>query len=147
MKIRIYFLLFLVLPAVSFASNNDFSYDKNALADEFNELNKVSTYVDETKVFYHELSNSHVFEGKIELTNTIALKPNLKFEDMDWGAFAWGFCCWPIGIFTVVINDEKDKNSKHSYIAGIASRAIATGVVYVAYIALIIGVDGGFTFF
>ena len=140
MKKLIYSLLILAIPTFSLAGNTEFSYDKNSLTNEFNELDKVAAYVDQNNVSYTELSNSHIFKGNIELTNAIAVKPNLKFEDVDWGAFAWGFCCWPIGIFTVILKDDVDKNSKNSFFAGIASKYIASAV---AYVVMIIAVELG----
>lgn len=126
MKKLIYSFLILALPTFSFASDNEFSYDKNSLTNEFSQLDKVDAYVDQTNVSYTELANSPVFKGNIEITNAIAVKPNLKFEDVDWGSFAWGFCCWPVGVFTVLINDDEDQNSKNSFWAGLASATIAT---------------------
>lgn len=146
MKKLIYSFLILALPTFSFAGDTEFSYDKNSLTNEFSQLDKVAAYVDKTNISYTELSNSHVFEGNIELTNSIAVKPNLKFEDVDWGAFAWGFCCWPIGVFTVILKDDVDNNSKNSFFAGIASKVIATGVAYIVMFAVEIGA-GGSNFF
>ena len=142
MKKLIYSFLILALPTFSLAGDTDFSYDKSSLISEFSQLDKVAAYVDETNVSYTELSNSPVFEGNIELTNAIAVKPNLKFEDVDWGAFAWGFCCWPVGVFTVILKDDVDNNSKNSFFAGIASKVIATGVAYIVLIAVEIGTGG-----
>ena len=144
MKKLIYSFLILALPTFSFAGDTEFSYDKNSLTNEFSQLDKVDAYVDQTNVSYTELANSPVFKGNIELTNAIAVKPNLKFEDVNWGAFAWGFCCWPVGVFTVLINDNKDKMAKDSFWAGIASAAIASAVSYVAVYAIIIASYSGF---
>ncbi len=145
MKRFVYSLLFLALPTFLFAGDTEFSYDKSSLTNEFRQLDKVAAYVDETNISYTELSNSHIFKGNIELTNAIAVKPNLKFEDVDWGAFAWGFCFWPIGIFTVILKEDADKNSKNSFFAGIASKYIATGVAYVIIYAY--SLSSGFAFY
>ncbi len=145
MKNLFYSIGLLILPTFALAGESEFSYDKNELTTEFSQLDKIETYVEETNISYTELSNSPVFEGNIELTNAIAVKPNLKFEDVDWGAFAWGFCCWPVGVFTVILKDDVDKNSKNSYFAGIASRVIATSVAYVVYIGVMLG--GGLAYY
>lgn len=137
--------MLLFLPTLVLASESEFSYDKNALTTEFSQLDKIETYVEKNNVSYTELSNSPVFEGNIELTNAIAVKPNLKFEDVDWGSFAWGFCCWPVGIFTVLINDDKDQNSKNSFWAGLGGSVIAYSVAYVVVFAISIG--SGFSSF
>ena len=46
------------------------------------------------------------------------LGTNFSIEDMDWGAFAWGFCCCPIGFFVVAVNSNKDSNQKLSFWIG-----------------------------
>jgi hypothetical protein len=145
MKNIFYSAMLLFLPTLVLASESEFSYDKNALTTEFSQLDKIETYVEKNNVSYTELSNSPVFEGNIELTNAIAVKPNLKFEDVDWGSFAWGFCCWPVGIFTVLINDDKDQNSKNSFWAGLGGSVIAYSVAYVVVFAISIG--SGFSSF
>ena len=42
-----------------------------------------------------------------------------RFSSMDWGAFAWGFICCPVGLFTVALNGNKDQNAKKSYWTGV----------------------------
>lgn len=145
MKNIFYSAMLLILPTFVLAGNSEFSYDKNALKNEFSQLDKIETYIDETNATYAELSNSTSFKDNIELTNAIAVKPNLKFEDVDWGAFAWGFCCWPIGVFTVLLKDDVEKDSKNSFFAGIASRVIVTSVAYVVYIGIALG--GGLAYY
>ena len=111
MKKLVYSLLIMAIPALSFAGSSEFSYDKDALSTEFSQLDQVATFVDKNNVSYAELTNTHVFEGNLELTNHIAVKPNFGFDDMDWKAFAWGFCCWPIGIFLYML-PSRDKSSE-----------------------------------
>jgi hypothetical protein len=36
---------------------------------------------------------------------------------MNWKAFAWGFCCWPIGIFTVMLKDSSTREDKISFLS------------------------------
>lgn len=48
----------------------------------------------------------------------MAIEPNIKFRDVDWGAFALEFCWWPIGIFTILTNDNKRQESKNSFCVG-----------------------------
>lgn len=125
----------MVISFVSVASVSEFEYDKGELQSEFRTLDNLSSYLDKTNLSYAQVSELNLFEGDLELTNSLALKPNLKLDEVDWGAFAWGFCCWPIGIFTVAINDDKDKNSKNSFVAGVVSSVIAGAVAYVVFYA------------
>ena len=130
MKKLFYFLLIFAIPQLSFADSSPFSYDKNELNTEFSQLNKVSSYIDYTNVSFDELSNSHIFDGKIELTKAIALHPDLKFRDVDWGAFALGFCCFPVGIFTILRNDNKRQESKNSFCIGFLGGAFSAFIFY-----------------
>ena len=40
---------------------------------------------------------------------------------VDWNSFAWGFCCCPVGFFTVAVNNNSDSDMKTSYWIGAAS--------------------------
>lgn len=118
---KIQIVIFLVLMQFQlFSSNFDlFSYDKEKLEMEFTELNEIEDYVIVNNYpAYFEVSN------KLELQNfqNIDLKNPLGtqfFDEMDWGAFAWGFCCCPVGFFVVAINKEKDDLAKESYWTGV----------------------------
>lgn len=135
MKKLIYTLLILSVPALTFAGNSEFSYDKAALSNEFSQLDKVVSYVEKTDVTYSELSKSPVFEGNLQLTDHIAIQPNFSFDDMDWKAFAWGFCCWPIGAFIYLLpSKDKSQEEKTSFFIG-----FLTGVV----LGAIGGIGGG----
>jgi hypothetical protein len=57
-----------------------------------------------------------------------------SLEDMEWGSFAWGFCCWPIGIFTVLLNDDKGSNHKISYFIGIGTSLVISALSSPIYI-------------
>lgn len=118
------------MPLFCISAINDFSYDKIELSENFSEIDLISNYIDQNEITFNELSKNHLFEGNIELTNQISVKPNLKFEDVDWGAFAWGFCCFPVGIFTVLINDKKDQKSKDSLWAGLGASSILSSLAY-----------------
>ena len=143
MQKLIVFILFLNSSLVNLALANEFEYDKNALSTEFSELDKISAYVEENNITYTQLSTNPEFKG-VALTNVISVKPNLTFDEVDWGSFAWGFCCWPVGIFTVLINDNKDKNSKDSFWAGVGTIAIAGSVSYIGIYTFLIAAWGGF---
>jgi hypothetical protein len=138
MKKLVYLLLMVSVPMLTFAASNEFSYDKEVLSNEFSQLDKVANLVDETNVTYDELLKTKVFEGNLELTNQIAVKPNFELEDMDWLAFGWGFCCCPVGFFLYMIpSRDKSQEEKTSYWIGVAAgfilSAIGSGGYYVSY--------------
>ncbi len=144
MKRLAYLLFLLVISEFSLANDAPFAYDKNELNRDFSTLNELSAYVDQSGETYSEMPKSKIFQENFELTNDVLVKPNLKMDAVDWGAFAWGFCCWPIGVFVIAINDDKDKDSKNSFVAGIASSVIVSTVAYIAFYAIVITSFGAF---
>ena len=54
-------------------------------------------------------------------------------DDMDWGSFAWGFCCCPIGFFVVAINDDKTQEQKTSYWIGVIAGVVLDVISSAAY--------------
>ena len=134
MKKLIYSLLFMTVSAYSFAGNTEFSYDKDALATEFNQLNDVSAYVDENNVSFTELSKNPAFEGNLNLTNHISVAPNSAISDMDWVAFAWGFLCCPVGALLYLMpNRDKSDEEKQSFYYGFSTMFV---IVLIAGIPL-----------
>ena len=112
------------------ASNADlFELNENIVLNELASLSTLEAYVNYNEgVTFTQLSqtNSNLLIT-LNLTNLTAAGPTgmaFGFEDMQWGSFAWGFCCWPIGIFTVLLNSNKDTNHKISYFIGIGCAVI-----------------------
>lgn len=130
-------LLFVAIMscATLFAGNaNLFNYDQEKINHEMISLDKLENYI----LSQGHADNDVLVASNIDLT-TNALNPaGLAFgiEDVEWGSFAWGFCCWPVGIFTVILNDEKDKNHKISYFAGIITSAIIGAIGRLTYTIL-----------
>lgn len=50
--------------------------------------------------------------------NSAEATEGFSFDDMDWGAFAWGLLCCPIGFFVVAINGNKTSDQKASFWIG-----------------------------
>ena len=111
--------------AVNTKANDDFSYDLNEINSELTELNQVEEIILENKnksIVYldQEISKNLSYGTKFIEFNKSAfpMQQHFSFEEMDWGSFAWGFCCCPIGFFTVAINKEKDSSQKASFWIG-----------------------------
>ncbi|HET6243233.1 MAG: hypothetical protein H0V01_01585 [Bacteroidetes bacterium] len=113
------------------ASTSMFELDYDLVSSELADLSELENYLS---------INGIVSLGELSLTDNIILKklniskelsmvsPNnllFRIEDMEWGSFFWGFCCWPIGVFTVLLNDDKDSNHKISYLIGLGTAFIA----------------------
>lgn len=50
--------------------------------------------------------------------NSLEATEGFTFDDMDWGSFAWGILCCPIGFFVVAINGNKSQDQKASFWIG-----------------------------
>lgn len=100
-----------------------FNIDETAVQQELAELDQLESYVESGQdLTWTELQTNHQdFLASNELTSMTMNAPlgtAFTLEDMDWGAFAWGFCCCPIGFFVVAINSNKDTNQKLSFWIG-----------------------------
>lgn len=130
---KITLIITLFLFSFSFqinASNNLFDLDYDAVNAELADLTELENYLTENGVV--ELSeltstNNAIIEKLNISTDLSLMSPNgmaFSFEDIEWSSFIWGFCCWPIGIFTVILNDDKDSNHKISYLLGIGTACL-----------------------
>ena len=128
MKKIFYLFSLLALPLFGISATNDFSYDKNQLSSQFSNLEQVSIFVEQNNVTYSELSKNPLFEGNLDLTNHISVKPNFSFDDIDWISFAWGFLCCPVGFFIVVLDDDKSKEEKTSFWIGVISSVVLSSI-------------------
>ena len=132
MKKIFYLFNLLALPLFGISATNDFSYDKNQLSSQFSNLEQVSIFVEQNNVTYSELSKNPLFEGNLDLTNHISVKPNFSFDDIDWISFAWGFLCCPVGFFIVVIDDDKSKEEKTSFWIGVIANVVLSTISTIA---------------
>jgi len=136
---RMLLALFLVLFTFSGYCNvpypDLFKLDEKSLNVEFAELNKLENYVISNQgITLNELfKNNNVltcFLNKESTSSPTPMDVMFTIDDMDWGAFAWGFCCCPCGFFTVAISDEKDNNQKLSYWIGVITSTLLDAAVY-----------------
>jgi hypothetical protein len=128
MKIRLLlFLMMLGLTQVAFAGNGDlFSYDKQALEQEFAGLQQLEDYLtaNPEMTLGQIQQNPAVLPVSLNLSAMQSAGPlgaMFTIDDMDWGSFAWGYCCAPVGFFVVAINDKKSSDQKLSYWIGLAT--------------------------
>lgn len=105
---------------------NDFDYDYEAHDAEFSEIAEVENAAITSGLSFSEMSDEaspYNIEGF-----DLATSPHFSIDDMDWGAFAWGFCCWPIGFFVVAINSSKDSDQKLSFWIGAATSVVLSTI-------------------
>lgn len=127
-KIYLLFLLPLFLLSSSLHAGNHefFSYDEERVKEVTAEMTALES---------HLLENGTLSAKDMmaEQNLVLALNPGglaFTFDDMQWDSFAWGFCCWPIGIFTVLLNEDKDKNHKISYFIGWGTSIVLGSISY-----------------
>ncbi|MFN3529602.1 MAG: hypothetical protein ACK417_06740 [Bacteroidia bacterium] len=115
----------LLLSSQLFATQSaDFSFDEAAFNTEMAELNQLETSL---------LANNFNLESSdTRLNNQLAalsLNSNaFGIDDMEWGAFAWGFCCWPIGFFVIAINSGRSSDEKLSFWIGMGVSVIISAI-------------------
>ena len=108
------------------ASNADlFSYDLSEISTELSDLEVVENVITYNQNSTIEEINKKIINNNFlsssfdtDYKSSLALRAG-SIDDMDWGAFAWGFCCWPVGFFVVVTNKDKESNQKKSYFVGL----------------------------
>ncbi len=125
------FMLLLISSVAFSGTTNDelFSYDKNQVEQEFAELNQLEAYVD---------ANQGITMADVQLEfqsnfNMQASPLKFDFGDIEWGAFAWGFLCCPVGLFVVALNDRARKDEKTSYWIGVIANAVLSSITTVIY--------------
>lgn len=104
------------------ATSDLFALNETELNADFNELNQVEAVVVETNADYNTLIAANFPTSNLSASSAMAT--NFSISDMDWKSFAWGFCCWPIGIFTVLLSDKKDSDSKISFFIGLGTSVV-----------------------
>jgi len=127
-------LMLTFFGAISFsgyANHNDlFELNEEKINAEFEALNELEAFVDMNET----ATLSTVQAINPELTTSLAYAPgstmahnDFTIDDFQLGSFAWGFCCWPIGIFTVILNDSKGNDHAISYLIGIGALLVLGG--------------------
>jgi hypothetical protein len=115
-------LVFAAYVNNSFASTADaFAYDENTVSAQLTEATQIENYVAANgDVTFTELQADANAASALNLGNFNANTASFTFDDMNWKAFLWGFCCWPIGIFTVLIKSDSTREDKISFVIGAA---------------------------
>lgn len=119
----------MMISTVKASTADLFSVDQVSIEQEFAGLNDLDAFVSNSNVELGDLSAAEMNSiSNLSMENFNAnspLSPAFTLADMDWASFAWGFCCWPIGLFVVVLNKNKSSEQKISFLIG----AIVTTVL------------------
>ena len=126
------------------ASNADlFSYDLSEINTDLSDLEVVENVIANNQNSTIEEINKKIIINNLlsssfdtNYNSSLISRNAFTIDDMDWGAFAWGFCCWPIGLFVVATNKDKEQSQKKSYFIGCGSSTIVSIAGYLIQIAL-----------
>lgn len=118
--------IFILLCVVAFSTTlfagnaSHFSYDKEAINSEFANLTQVENFVkSNANITLSEIKTNSEMYG-LNTNNLVASSASSSFfDDMDWGAFAWGCLCCPIGLFVVVLDKDSTPEQKSSFWKGV----------------------------
>jgi hypothetical protein len=122
-QIKLLFTAFLIcLGSSVFAATSDiFNYDEEAIIAEFSALSELENFLTKNPHLTFEEAkavNPMAFSNTKIASVVAPEKMAFTIDDMEWGSFAWGFCCWPIGFFVVILNPNRDSAHKISYLIG-----------------------------
>jgi len=120
--------------------SEDLTFDETEFEAEFAELEALEGFLEENEMSFEELeaTQPNLVSG-IDLAGHDASTSASMFtmDEMDWGSFAWGFLCCPIGFFVVGINKEKEQNQRTSFWIGVIASSvinvISSTIIYMSY--------------
>ncbi len=110
---------------MTFAGNASiFSYDADELNTEFSELQVMETMIitnqNLTITDFERMDAdwlSYIDLGAMKVASPV--QAMFGFNDLDLVSFAWGFCCCPVGFFTIINNENKSSDEKTSFWFGV----------------------------
>jgi hypothetical protein len=120
------FVCCLGLNAVASVSADDFSYDAVAFGTEMTTLSQLEQEVSMNGFSLEEVETSA--KWGTQLAGLGLNQASWSVDDMEWGSFAWGFCCWPVGFFVVSINSDKSKDEKLSFWIGTGVSVVLSAI-------------------
>lgn len=124
MKHLILSLSLLLMASLSMATPtaSDFVLDEQSFQSEMSALDPIEQALSTPTFTGTSTSSSSLFAQYGLQQSAFGL------DDMEWGPFAWGFCCWPVGFFVVAINSNKSKNEKLSFWIGTCVSVVFSGI-------------------
>ena len=137
-KISTLLLAFALIFNVS-ASNADlFSYDLSEISTELSDLKVVENVLSLNQNSTIEEINTQIISNNF-LSSSFDTKYKSSFisrnaftiDEMDWGSFAWGLLCCPVGFFVVVTNKDKEQAQKTSFWIGWLTAVVVELSLYV----------------
>ena len=121
------------------ASNADlFSYDLSEINTELSDLEVVENVIANNQNSTIEEINKKIITNNLlsssfdtNYKSSLTARNAFTMDDMDWGAYAWGLLCCPVGFVVVVTNKDKEKAQKTSFFAGWLTAVIINSISYI----------------
>jgi hypothetical protein len=114
---KITLLLVFSLASHFLFAKNEFIIDYKKVDKEFLNLSVLETNIEKGIIVAGEnklaSDTTDYFHKQKSIDNN-----KFTFEKMDWGSFAWGFCCWPVGHFVVLTDNDVTVEKQKSFIYG-----------------------------
>lgn len=132
-----HFLLFIALFfSISIAHAEEIKFDEAEVKSEFNEINKLESYVEKHEgTTYEDLKtdNSSLLENSNLKSTSATLVSNGLAANIP--AFVWGFCLGMMGIALVYLMSDKDQALTKQALVGCFVRV---GVIVAYYIYAVV---------
>ena len=123
--------------SIACVNASEFFYNKKELTEQMSSLNSLEEDVMEGRISASTKRLSPIMEEGIALSST---HPSSVIDTMDWGAFAWGFCCCPIGFFVLHIpSGDAEEGVKQGFWVGVV---VAT-ILNIVSTAVTLAMGGG----
>lgn len=130
--ILILIVLFIVNKNINAASDL-FVFDENRIENELQEATELNNLVEDNSANFtiEKITNFNSFDFNKPLVPT-----NDIWENMKWGAFAWGFCCYPVGCLVIFLDSNRTNDDYRSYFIGLGANFALGVIAYVVFVAV-----------
>jgi hypothetical protein len=123
-------IISLMLLSLNLSATDIFTLDNERLNSEIAEVSALETLLEEyPTINFNELEKNQIFD----LNNFDSKKANVASgigSNMQWGYFAWGFCCYPVGIFVLIFSDSQNVDDYQSFVIGAAVSCVLSAISY-----------------
>jgi len=119
-------LLFLTIGSLNAKADSEFYYDKK-------EVNVMFQDIETKNSGFLPLQSAFIKQDSADFT----------FYDLEIQSFCTGFCCGPVGLYTVAVNKKRNEEEKKSFWVGFCS----AGTMVLLLIPTAILLENSFFFF
>jgi hypothetical protein len=117
---------------------SQFEIDNNYIEIQLKEASKLEAFVlQNNSISLSQLQEDKAIIEQFSLNNFTKKLDDFTLNNFNIEACLWGFCCWPVGMFTVILKDNCTRSNKLSYIIGVSSLSVLyLGVLFYAFLVV-----------